>query len=952
MTTRPTRRSHISSRRRIGRNSLSLAASLALLGLPLSAHAQLSRLDPVTLIEGLSRENMPELLEHLAVSEPPKDPVILHQMRVAQFRIRANDQSTSAEQREAALDSALAAMREGIEKSRDHEQRPLWQTDLAEVLLFQVIQTRGMSAAEFVEFGVPTTTQRKIFDDNIPLMLEQLIDADLRFFSLRGDLPKESDHTDKRVNTGLWERMINQYYQTRTQFFLAHAAYYATLLPDSDPLWQRIAGTPFVGSANKTPAQLRTRLLTIALEKLEILLKERAPTVEGIKDPVQCLAGRVLLAQGKANDAIPRFDAVINSGNSDLVDYTARLGKSLALERNKQNTAAAELLTPLASHSQSKSNLLYRLLSVDAAHLLALRGAQTVTGDKREAALAAAYAPYEKLIADKSLGDAAEPLKNYIYERWEQTITSDRDVDALPPMVVMAVGEMSRSHGQNLMLDAESAADEPARDKLRKEGTAKLERSERMSQSVLKRANLAPAVRARAMFNQALSIYFRDKSDLKLQLDTAKILTDLAEQLPDQPVAEEAVGGAVTILRPLHTQTPRPGGVSEAYDRTMAVLLNKFPTAAVTDNERLYYGFFVLQSALKYADAAAVYAKVPVGHADYFTAQQERLRCLIELFRAAPAGKEKDAAATAALDLSKQVTDEAANAVTGAAPEQAKVIRSASGTARLVAADLSLERQNLAQGLAILEGFETDYPEQEGLIREVLQRRILSLVEVAQIDRAAEQAQRMMAAFPGDAAPVIDTVLTKIDGMVEKLRKQSATELVERNRKELDDKAAGLATTASRLAKLLLDWASAQKFDDNRMVPFKLILAKSLRLAGKPQESLALVAPMAAKFPDDAEIVSAMGESNFLLGTEAGLAQAAPFYDTIITRVQAENQKYPALWWNAWLRRLTINDRLKQGTNEIAMRIGQLMLIDPGLGGELYKSDFEKLRNKHALSGK
>jgi hypothetical protein len=86
--------------------------------------------------------------------------------------------------------------------------------------------------------------------------------------------------------------------------------------------------------------------------------------------------------------------------------------------------------------------------------------------------------------------------------------------------------------------------------------------------------------------------------------------------------------------------------------------------------------------------------------------------------------------------------------------------------------------------------------------------------------------------------------------------------------------------------------------------------------------------------------------------TEAGLAQAAPFYDTIITRVQAENQKYPAIWWNAWMRRLTINDRLKQGTNEIAMRIGQLILIDPGLGGELYKGEFERLRNKHALSGK
>ena len=133
-------------------------------------------------------------------------------------------------QRLESFDRTLAGLRELIKQYPDHEQRPMWQADLSELLLFDYLQALKQNAAEFVEFGVPTENQVSAFENAVVEAYEQLADADYRFSQLQTQLPRQADHIAKRINTGLWNRMINQYYAVRTQFFLAHAAHYVALL--------------------------------------------------------------------------------------------------------------------------------------------------------------------------------------------------------------------------------------------------------------------------------------------------------------------------------------------------------------------------------------------------------------------------------------------------------------------------------------------------------------------------------------------------------------------------------------------------------------------------------------------------------------------------------------------------------------------------------------------------
>lgn len=913
--------------------------------LPTAIDAQ----DRATLMDGLAREGMSELLDHFAATEPINDVVLRQQLHLAQLRLLANDPTRTASQREKALDEAITSLRQLINQHRDHEQRPLWQTDLAELQLFSLLQSRHGSAAEFFEFGVPSIAQIDAFEKVVPEMVESLLDADLRFITLQSELPKTADHVTRRVNTGLWERMITHYFHTRTPYLLAHAGYYTTLLPDAHPIWARLSNHPGLGTLGQTTAQTRAQLLSVAAERLEKLLLDRAPNMEGLQEAVQSLWGRVLLAQNKSTEAISHFDAVINAGNGDLADLTARMGKAIAMERNRQVGPAIDALGALKTHASVQSHLLHRLLLIDTLHGVLLRRAMAAPADRRDSLLAQAYQPYDELLNAPTLGDAAGPLRNYVHERWDRSITDDTKLDALPAMVVMAAGQFSRSQGQNFMLELEGSSPGAERQQSREQGRRRLDRAIALSQSVLQRRNLQPAVRAGAMFNLALATYFRDQTDLKTQLDAARLLIDLGEQLPEQPISEEAMQSAITILRALHAKSPRHEDASALYERAVKVLLSRFPASAVTDHERLYHGFHVLQSAGRYAEAASIYARVPASHPDYFAAQKERLTCLQELFRTATGDARKSAANTV-MNAANALRDQATRTMEDSNSPQAASARTAAGAARLVLADMAIEQGDPAAGLRILDGFETDFSDQDWLVRRAMQKRILALVDVGPIDRAAQQASLMMAQFPSEAAPVLMVVLMRLDQMVEDLRGKAALERVERNRNDLHAQSVNLAQTASRMARKLVDWQATRKLANDEMLGHKLVLAKSLRMAGQAQESLDLIKPMANQFPDDAFVIHAMGESYFLLGGASNLKAAAPFFDKLITRMQPENRKYPALWWNAWVRRLSINDQLGLATHEIPLRVQQLMLLDATLGGDVFRLELERLRNKYAVT--
>jgi hypothetical protein len=203
----------------------------------------------------------------------------------------------------------------------------------------------------------------------------------------------------------------------------------------------------------------------------------------------------------------------------------------------------------------------------------------------------------------------------------------------------------------------------------------------------------------------------------------------------------------------------------------------------------------------------------------------------------------------------------------------------------------------------------------------------------------------MMQAYPDDAAAIIDQVLIKLDREIERLRTAAANELASDRRQRLLDRAQTRAQTASNLAGILLEWARQQGFDGEQMLPFELILVRSLRLAGQADEAHDRMAPLVEQFGQDADVISEYAEALFLRGDRESLIEAATYFDKLILGLQPP---YPDLWWNAWMRRLQINDRLGEGTQEIPIRIRRLRFTDPNLGGPRYRRTFTELEARHS----
>lgn len=901
-----------------------------------AAFGQASQLDPNTLIDALAKEGMSDLLLHMVQTEPLDDPVVAQLVEVAQQRLRFTDARLDQAQRTAALEQALATMRQLIADFYDHEQRPIWQTDLAELLLIDYLQVMHENAAQFYELGTPTAAQREAFESAAAEALEAARDADLRFFQLRTLLPREADHTEKRVNTGQWTRMIDEYYQKRTQYYLAHAAYYTALLPDESAYFrtlgsQRNAKLP---QQTDTPSTERQRLLEMAITRMEPFVQDLSD-VAGVRMAAVSLTGRAQWQQNQLDGAVQTLEPAINADAAALYSIEAGLAKAHVLATQKQFTAAEDAAAVIADRPAVKENLLLRLLAVDALHQVLLAKADTVAPAQRGAAEAAAYEPYMALLNDPSLGESDESLRNYVYSRWEGMLDAGDDVTSRPAVVRLAIAQTARMAGQNLAIAARQAG-EP----LPEQAQQKLTRAIEVSKT-LQVADLSDSVRANAIYNEAVASYWLDPQGVSNLLRVTTLMTDLADQMPSQPMAEEAITNAITLLRSMHTMEPRPTGVDEAYQRTADVLLSKFPSSKAADNERLYYAYAVLMPAGEYLAAADMYNDLVPGHPDYFQAQQLRLDALQQ--DAVQAKGDEQAQAFQRVTREAQRLIQEAQASTSTGDQQEQVGRALAG-AKLVLADVAMVQDQMQEAIDHLQGMAEQFSAYPDIVRDVSQRQIIALAQSGEMDQAAEAASAMMRAFPDDAAAVVDQVLTQIDQRIEQVRSKAAEELVADRKQTLDKQAQQLAETASSLSALLLQWAQGQGYDAGEMLAFQLIRARSLRLAGQANDAMALLQPLSADFANDAGLIHEYAETLFAVGGNDALIKAAGYYDQLIMGLQPP---YPDLWWNAWMRRLQIMDKLNESTADIPLRVAQLRLTDANLGGPRFRGTFIELEAKH-----
>jgi tetratricopeptide (TPR) repeat protein len=942
-----------------------VAAGLCAIGLavaPCLGEDTADELDPGTLIDALAQEGMGELLLHLVETERPDDPVLARQVEIAGLRIeyqRLLAQASGAarsdprlaevrrEQAAEAYGRLVEATRGLIRDHDDHDQRPIWQTDLAQSLILDYLHGLNQSAPLFADFGVTTPEQQSALEQAAPQAYEMLVDAQLRLFNLRGEVGRDPARSQRLQSSGLFYRLFDEYDQRRTPYLLAYAAYLVARLPDSAPYFAEPDGPEAVAIPQREldAERERRRLLELADAELK-RLADRVTDGLGIRDAATVLHARVRLARGRYDEAIESLEELIQGEQRGFVWLNARLTRAAVLDRRGAPEQALEELDALRRDPAVTADLRYSLLATDLTHRVLLAEARRQPPVRRDDEVAQSYQPYLDLLSGPITGAQAEGLRDFIYRRWEASVGADAgQAQALPAIVRLAISQVLRQQGQVILEQLDGAAPmDPGEDRIALRGQAKrkFDEAARLAQGLVGEA-IDPEIRAEAMYNLALAMYGSDPDDPANRLKLTAILIDLAEAMPGEPVAEDAITAAVALLRELHQVLPTPVGVERAYERAVGVLFTKFPTSEAADGERLYYGYAVLAQSGRHREAVDMYKRVPFDHDDYFRARRQALISLL--------AHERDADPTAKPRLKRELDGMMQTISTEAGrirnsqvnPDRAVTARRAEATVRLTRADLAMDEGDYDAVVEALEGFEQDYPQQPDLIALSLEHRIVALGDAGRHEALAEAARRMVRDFPDQAAPVIDQVLTQAERRIDVLNAGAVTADTAR-REVLQNEADERAQAAEVLSGILLDWANTQGYDARTLMPFEVIRAKTLRLAGENEAAHAILGRLVTEFPNDVQVMLEYAEVLYQKGGDDSLVEAVRYYDRLITGL---TPPYPSAWWTAWMRRLQINDRLGEGTEDIPLRVRQLRMTHPDLGGPVSRTELGRLEQKH-----
>ena len=870
-------------------------------------------LDQSKLIDALAERGMDELLLHLAETGKFDDPATPRLIEVGQRTIALRDPALTPAERFEAFEGARSALRELIDNPEmaGHPLRPVWRTDLAQMLLVTYLEGLQGLAPSFYEFGVPSRDQRAAFERSVPAALSMMLQAETEFRDLDSRLSRNTAMRDALENSLAYYRIFDEYRDQKSAWFFANAAYFASLLPDDNPYFVSLGAIP--GQA-KTPAAERNRLRKLAQQELGPFLRGEVGNAS-LRPRVQSLAGRIEIALG--NPA--RADAEYLVPATEAAEWHAdRLGaeiaRAVAAADAGRLDAAAARLADLATKSAVRQRLDFGLVVTDARHRLAVRKANTLPGAERDAALRDAYAVYFELMDDPALGERGPAVRNLVFDRWAASLDDDaspEEIAALPPTVRMAVADISRRRGMLLQ-----------RQNKKIDGEAKLRRAVVAGRTLTDRAAVGDGVWANGLYNLAYAQYALDPGKLSSLLEVVELATRVAEETPDQPVATASIDLATRIAEALHRQHAAQPGVDAAFRRAMAALYESghYATTKPADDRRVYYAYAVFQSPGDYERAASLYAEQLRTHPNYLEAQAQRLVCLTAWFKGTAPGPARDAIAAELLDAARQIEPAAQSAQRQPVSDyQADSAARALAYAQLGRAEVLAQRGDLEGALAAIDSMERDFADRPALVQRGLERRLLLLVEADALGRAQEAAGLMMGRFPDAAAGVIDNVLTDMERQIEALGDD-------------DPAAARQADAAAAMAKLLADWAQGQGFDAPQMLPYRLVVLRSLRIAKRGDEALAYLRDtgLDREFANNVDVLFEKALALKTKGDDASLRAAAPLLNRILGGL---TEPYPDLYWQAWVARLDINLKLGEGVGDVPRRIAQLRQRFPGLGG-------------------
>lgn len=693
---------------------------------------------------------------------------------------------------------------------------------------------------------------------------------------------------------------------------------------------------------------------------------------------------------------------------ADVVDMEQAAKARKAGPGTEVNTRPAlDVLTELEDHKLAKNDLLFRVLITDLKHRILMR--HVGNGEDRKERIEIAYSPYDSLVSDPRLGDNLQHMRIFVYNRWKDEFTGSPQAD-LPNMVLAGMAEIERINGQNVVAEAFRAAgdgDEATKDARMEEARGVLGRAILLCDQLIERTNYLEevvkqrdaaaaaaaaakakrlkenpdgdgnpevgvalddmdkefkftpkqevdlAVRSRAHYNKAYAEFLSDPEDLRNHMSAATSWAKIADEVPNHPLAEEAIGRAVQLIHNLHIRPDRGPRIEKAYAAVCDVLFSKMKDSTSAMDERVYYTFNVLQEGGDFAEAAKSYEQVPPNHGNYVEAQREWLYCKFVLMSRLEKDK-KPAAVRKLIEDAQRIEREVQRALDDAVDDEtAAALRRSMGDIVLTRADLDVAQGNWDQAEQKLRNLSDDYDDEE-LKQRARQKLIVVKVEQGDAKAAVDIAEKMMIAAgdntleQANVAATIDNVLREISATVEDRLYQAEVVSGNVQREELRKKAKDLAQAAKKLAEMLISWADKQNLDPDEMFTYRVIYLQALVLSADWAAAEIALKPLAKEFPDEPRVLFYKAEILFNATNPDTVKKSVFIYDQIIKAIRPEDGgREKELWWGSWLRRLQIHDKLKVHVEQVPKLIDQLEFQYPGLGGPAMERKMRTLRLKH-----
>ncbi|MEE9294526.1 MAG: tetratricopeptide repeat protein, partial [Phycisphaerae bacterium] len=560
-----------------------------------------------------------------------------------------------------------------------------------------------------------------------------------------------------------------------------------------------------------------------------------------------------------------------------------------------------------------------------------------------------------RLRAVAALADLAKQQSAYrdeIYATLYGMLGAGTDVDSLTPfercaVVAGALGDADVLSGtiDELQRDGQRSDDDTvmAHEKRRADV---LDRAISIARTMtLPGHDIAPELHAEAMYNLAVAYYRRGR-----RLDAASSFLAVAGEHQSFIRSQDAATFAVQLAWEMHQDAAlaaRPD-VRALYLNALTTLTDTYP-----ESESARYWVFFLGQHLarleRYEEAGGAYARVGTDHERFYEAiylaAEARVRSL-KRFAEQHANRIRDISrrATAAIRSARDAQGRLDAAVASAeVPMREMDLRRLGARCNVLIGEACAVKgvNRWAQALSTLEGFESRYPSQAGLIGRVLRTRMIALESLGRVEEASRLIPQYVASDPKGAVPTLQ-------GLFDALHQE-----IERdNRAGLDDqaRAASAVVIAEGMHRVALD--QPDRFGPEAVYALRLQLAESLMEAGQVKRAKKLFAKCLAQDqarynngqPRDSRAILGSAQAHFQLEE---YAEALPLFNRVF-RGAAQGHSD---WWQALLRDLQCRTELGHDASQIIKVIHQRKFLDGRMGGPKMRRKFDALlaRNERRI---